>query len=243
MEAYSDSFYTTGITYQADNQHDPDHGQGRRRRRQRAAHHRPRRHAWTGASTPTTRLARNGVDPRNGGIVGTVSYDTTRNELDPQYAASEDWQPGISGMPVEALRDRRLRHDGSRPATRRTATSSTPDGSYAKGKLLNTYVTENWSRPTGCTARDVDGNPLVHGVDENVLAPNQETDGECISSFMQGSSSAPTRPTRAPPTPTSAPRSTATTASGTAASTGPSTTSDPADPVCDGGTFEPLAGR
>ena len=64
-------------------------------------HHRPRRHAWTGASTPTTRPARNGVDPRNGGIVGTVSYDMTRNELDPQYAASEDWQPGISGVPVK----------------------------------------------------------------------------------------------------------------------------------------------
>ena len=35
-------------------------------------------------------------------------------------------------------------------------------------------------------ARDVDGNPLIHGVDENVLAPDQATDGECISSFMQG---------------------------------------------------------
>ena len=34
-----------------------------------------------------------------------------------------------------------------------------PNGAYAKGKLLNTYVTEHWSRPTGCTARDVDGNP------------------------------------------------------------------------------------
>ena len=43
----------------------------------------------------------NGIDPRNGGIVGSVSYDTTRNELDPQYAASEDWQPGVSDVPVE----------------------------------------------------------------------------------------------------------------------------------------------
>ena len=59
------------------------------------------------------------------------------------------------------------------------------DGSYAQGQLLNTYVTESWERPTGCTARDVDGNPLVHGVDENVLVPTQETTGECISSFMQ----------------------------------------------------------
>ncbi len=43
----------------------------------------------------------NGVDPQNGGIVGTVSYDTTRNELDPRYAAVEDWQPGVPGLRVE----------------------------------------------------------------------------------------------------------------------------------------------
>ena len=42
----------------------------------------------------------NGVDPRNGGIVGSISYDTTRNELDPRYAAAEDWQPGIPDIPV-----------------------------------------------------------------------------------------------------------------------------------------------
>ena len=42
-----------------------------------------------------TRPAPSGIDPRNGGIVGTVSYDTTRNELDPRYAAVEDWQPGV----------------------------------------------------------------------------------------------------------------------------------------------------
>ena len=43
----------------------------------------------------------NGIDPQNGGIVGTVSYDTTRNELDPGFAAVEDWQPGVSGLLVE----------------------------------------------------------------------------------------------------------------------------------------------
>ncbi|MFC6285365.1 SdrD B-like domain-containing protein [Nocardioides sp. GCM10027113] len=89
MEAYSDSFYTTGITYQADNQNRattikgagvdvsvmPIIGLGGRI-------------DWgVHAYDPT---GNNGTDPRNGGIVGTVSYDTTRNELDPQYAAAED---------------------------------------------------------------------------------------------------------------------------------------------------------
>ena len=30
-----------------------------------------------------------------------VSYDTTRNELDPRYAAVEDWQPGVPDLRVE----------------------------------------------------------------------------------------------------------------------------------------------
>jgi len=34
------------------------------------------------------------------------------------------------------------------------------DGSYKKGPLLNTAVTEQFTRPTGCQPRDVDGNPV-----------------------------------------------------------------------------------
>ena len=100
MEAYNDSFYTTGVTYQADNQPTPTTVKGAgvdvsvlsiiglSGRMDWGVH----------AYDPT---GANGVDPRNGGIVGTVSYDTTRNELDPQYAAAEDWQPGVSDVPVE----------------------------------------------------------------------------------------------------------------------------------------------
>ncbi len=36
----------------------------------------------------------------NGGIVGTVSYDVTRNELDPAYSVAEDYQPGIPNINV-----------------------------------------------------------------------------------------------------------------------------------------------
>ena len=36
----------------------------------------------------------------NGGIVGTVTYDTTRNELDPADAVTEAYQPGIPDVPV-----------------------------------------------------------------------------------------------------------------------------------------------
>ncbi len=183
MEAYSDAFYTTGVTFQADNQPKPTTIKG----------------AGVDVSTlPIIGLSgqmdwgvhaydptgNNGVDPRNGGIVGTVSYDTTRNELDPQYAATEDWQTGISGVPVELYAPVDCGTTGA-PCDADELYELAPDGSYATGNLLNTYTTESWERPTGCTARDVDGNPLVHGVDENVLVPDQETTGECISSFMQ----------------------------------------------------------
>ncbi len=190
MEAYNDSFFTTGVTYQADNQKTPTTVKG------------------AGVDVSTLNMiglsgtmdwgvhaydptGNNGIDPRNGGIVGSLSYDTTRNEVDPRYAAAEDWQPGISGLAVELHAPVDCPGDGSQPCDEDGYHQLAPDGSYAKGKLLNTYVSEHWSRPTGCTARDLDGAPLIHkadnpaAFDEDVLAPNQETDGECISAILQ----------------------------------------------------------
>ncbi len=58
------------------------------------------------------------------------------------------------------------------------------DGSYAKGLLLNTYVTEAWQRPKGCVARGVDGAPLVHGTDEQVLP--LDPDADCLEGPLMG---------------------------------------------------------
>ncbi|MCW2761582.1 MAG: pectin esterase [Marmoricola sp.] len=184
LEAYDDRWHTTGVTYQADNQPTPTTVKG----------------AGVDISTlntiglsgtidwgvrPYNASGQNGIDPRNGGIVGSISYDTTRNELDPQYAASEDWQPGISDLPVKLYDTVPCGTNAGAPCDDNEILEVAPDGSYKKGRLLNTYVSEHWSRPTGCTARDVDGKPLVHGVDERVLTTNQETDGECISAILQ----------------------------------------------------------
>ena len=122
--------------------------------------------------------------PSNGGIVGTVSYDTTRNELDPRYAAAEDWQPGISGLTVKLYAPVDCGTNAGAPCDPTGWYEIAADGSYAKGKLLNTYVTEAWQRPTGCVARDVDGVPLVHGVDENVLPT--DPDAECLEGPLMG---------------------------------------------------------
>jgi hypothetical protein len=201
MEAYNDSLYTTGITYQADNQPTPTTVLG----------------AGVDVSVlPIIGLSgrldwgkhtydatgANGIDPRNGGIVGTVSYDTTRNELDPRYAAVEDWQPSVSDLvmklyaPMPAapgcIRQNGLNPPGSiaPPAatcdpTGRYAVAA--DGSLLKGPLLNTYVTETWERPKGCVARGADGTSLVHGVDENVLAIDAPTElKDCIEAPLMG---------------------------------------------------------
>ncbi len=44
-----------------------------------------------------------GAAPKNenGGIVGTVTYDVTRNEFDPAFSAQEDYQPGVSGISMQ----------------------------------------------------------------------------------------------------------------------------------------------
>jgi hypothetical protein len=245
MENYNDSFYTTGVTYQADNQPTPTTVKG----------------AGVDVSVlsiiglsgrmdwgvhPYDPTGANGIDPRNGGIVGSVSYDTTRNELDPQYAASEDWQPGISDVPVELYATVDCGTNADTPCGgTNDAYELAPDGSLAKGKLLNTYISEHWSRPTGCVARDVDGKPLVHAkdnptaYDENVLVPSQETTGECLSSFIQG--------VQFGPYPTD--QGTADANFGAAvdgnygfgdACTGTIDATDRSAPVCNGGTFEPL---
>ena len=246
MEAYNDSFFTTGVTYQADNQPTPTTIKG------------------AGVDVSVLNMiglsgtmdwgvhaydptGKNGIDPRNGGIVGSLSYDTTRNELDPRYAAAEDWQPGISDIPVELHAPVECpdpNTDGV-PCDADGYYQLAPDGSYAQGKLLNTYVSEHWSRPTGCTARDVDGNPLVHKVDnpaafdEDVLAPNQETDGECISAIMQSVQYGPYATDQG-----SSDANFGAAVDGNYgfgdACTGDLDASDPGNPVCNGGTFEPL---
>lgn len=184
LEAYNDSFYTTGVTYQADNQPTPTTVLG------------------AGVDVSTLNIiglggtmdwgvhaydptGSNGIDPRNGGIVGSLSYDTTRNELDPRYAAAEDWQPGVPGVPVMLYEPVACGTHPDAPCDAAGDYELASDGSYSHGRLLNTYVSEEWQKPTGCTARDIDGTPLVHGVDEDHLARNQETDGICVPAFSQ----------------------------------------------------------
>jgi uncharacterized repeat protein (TIGR01451 family) len=178
MEAYNDRYYTTGATYQADNQPTPT----------TIPIERDAAGKFVGGGVDVSTLPiiglsgkmdwgvhaydannlTNGIDPRNGGIVGTVSYDTTRNELNPQFAVVEDWQPGVSGVNVKLYEPAKcLAADTRCDAGRRYKVDA--NGAYTKGQHLNTYVTETWQQPTGCTARDVNGDALTYPAKQQVL--------------------------------------------------------------------------
>jgi hypothetical protein len=165
LEAYNDRYYTTGITYQVENQPEP------------------------------TTVLGDGVDVgflpilgqagrldwgvhayesgTNGGIVGSVFYEVTRNEFDPQYEAVEPWSVGVPGLTMNLY--------ASVPCGTTVGAECDPtgkfdieaDGSLKKGPLLNQTETEVWEQPVDCTARDANGNPLSSGSlsVQDVLAP------------------------------------------------------------------------
>ena len=211
VEAYNDRYYTTGVTYQPDNAPPTTHLADRVDANGVASTDPTATFVGTGVDvsmlpiiglsgtldwgvhnydpihgvgTDPTAAGYNKVDPANGGIVGTVSYDVTRNELDPRYAAVEDWQPGIPGALVKLWAPVDCGINLGAPCDLDGLYEVNGDGSLKHGDLLNEYTTEEWQQPTGCTARDIDGNALVHGTDEQVL-PTQ-ADAPCLEGPLMG---------------------------------------------------------
>jgi hypothetical protein len=195
MEAYDNLHYGTGVTYQADNQPTPTTVLGGGVDVSvhpiigLSGHMDWGKHTYDALGT-------NGIDPQNGGIVGTVSYDTTRNELDPRYAAVEDWQPSIPDLVVKLYEPVRAAPGCIRllvsGVNKATATCDA-SGLYAldpvskavvKGPLLNTYMSETWFRPSGCIVRGADGTPVTNS-DQNFL-PLDQASSECIEAPMTG---------------------------------------------------------
>jgi uncharacterized repeat protein (TIGR01451 family) len=208
LESYADRYYTTGVTYQVENQ--------------------PEETTVLGAGVDVGLLPILGQGGRldwgvhpyapgtNGGIVGTVFYDTTRNELDPRYQAVEGWAPGIPGVLVTLSRPvfcgttgaacdptdmYELAADGS-IAKDMTAggvacgTTGAPcdpsetweldgSGNYAVGPIVSTAITETWEQPTDCIARDAHGNPLMYPTDQAVL-PADPTGKRCLEGPVMG---------------------------------------------------------
>lgn len=152
LEAYSDIYHTTGVTFQASNQPEETTILG------------------NGVDVSILPILSQwgrldwGVKPygpgTNGGIAGSVFYDTVRAEDDAAYAGAEPWQPGIPDLEMRLYGTVPC---GTTPGADCDATGMyelAPDGSYAKGYLLNTTTTEHYVRPKDCVVRDVNGDPI-----------------------------------------------------------------------------------
>jgi uncharacterized repeat protein (TIGR01451 family) len=134
--------------------------------------------------TGTDYWSGDGVTPapknENGGIVGTVTYDVTRNEFDPAFSAQEDYQPGVSGISMQLWKTHKadgihadtypetgaVQQWGITAAGLECMRDDTSRGSNAvmdasqPCKPYDYYVTESFQRPVGCKALDVNGNHL-----------------------------------------------------------------------------------
>lgn len=157
LEAYSDRYYTTGVSYKVENQ--PDWttvlGSGVDVGVLPILGHSGQLDWGVRPYDPT-----GATGPRNGGIVGTVSYDVTRNELDPRFAVVEDWQPGIPGITMQVWTSVACGTNPGSPCDSMGMYELDADGAYKKGLLINEAVTESWEQPIDCTPRDADGNPV-----------------------------------------------------------------------------------
>jgi hypothetical protein len=173
LEAFNTRYRTTGITYQAENEPTPT--------------------TLLGAAVDLNFLPIIGLAGRvdwgvqtysgaeNGGIAGTVTYDTTRNELDPAFSVTEGYQPGVPNVKVHLY------------AVERDADGNpvhNPDGSIKRGPELNdAYTSETWQAGRGCTARMYNGNPLT---DQQALPEfGPVANQACVEAPMMGVQFAP----------------------------------------------------
>ncbi|NLE44307.1 MAG: hypothetical protein GX620_06265 [Chloroflexi bacterium] len=200
LEAYNDLYRTTGITFQASNQPTettvlgggvdvsvlPTLSQrgrldwGVKPYEQEQTIETPYVHylPYVEGSGVGTVPPEEYVNPHlNGGIVGSVFYDTVRAEDNARYAGAEPWQPGTPDLEMRL-------YATVKDAQGNPITDTTPGpnfGAYLKGPLLATTVTEHFVRPKNCQARDVNGDPIDIGV-----FPPSTGDYDCLEGMAMG---------------------------------------------------------
>ncbi|GAB3589685.1 hypothetical protein GCM10027446_02760 [Angustibacter peucedani] len=177
LEGFNTRYQSTGITYQAEND--------------------PKPTTLLGSAVDINVLDVIGLGGRvdwgvqpydngtNGGIVGTVTYDTTRNELDPADAATESYQPGVSGIPVHLYVPVPCEESTPADLCRQGYQIDGTTGALLKGpEIQDAYTSETWQPPRGCTARMYNGQPLTgqQALPEFGAAANRK----CVESPMMG---------------------------------------------------------
>lgn len=202
LEAFQTGFQTTGITYQGQNETTAT--------------------TKLGSLVDLSFLPTIGLGARidwgvqryapgtNGGIVGTVSYDTTRNELDPAQAATEGYSPGIpnvlvrlyASVPCDAataadsnqcLKGKKIVPlsipDPANPTAPMVTNPAADRGALVHGPELNRTLSETYQPPRGCTARGYNGVPLTN--QQALPEFGAIADRLCVESPMMGIAIAP----------------------------------------------------
>ena len=180
-----DRYYTTGVTYQADNQPTPTTiigagvdvsvlpiiGLVRPARLGRPRLRRDRRERGRPAERRHRRLRQLRHHPQRARPAVRGGRGLAAGRLRPHRRAP---------------RDRRLRHEPRRAVRRaRRLRARPPTGRTPAGKLLNTYVSETWERPDRTASpADVDGDPLVNPADQQVLPVGP--DKGCLEGPLMG---------------------------------------------------------
>ena len=200
-QGYWEQFYTTGVTFQTDNQPTETvmlaNGGfvdvstftyiGHNTRMDWAIH--------TYETNPA-------LGPTNGGIVGEVLATTTRNELDARMQAQEPYEPGLpdatvrvfypvkcdvaTGLPTNPAEPYTVPVSGT-ACTQATTPFGTGyyltdvgTGAFIRGpEAQEPYTSETFARPTDCTSRDAAG---VRVVEQFLPAPTGGHD--CIEAPM-----------------------------------------------------------
>ena len=189
-QGYWEQFYTVGVTYQTENQPSETtvmaNGGFVDVSSLNLIGHQTRMD-WAVHTYETPNNA--SLGPVNGGIVGEMAYDSTRNETNAAFSFNEMYQPGI---PVHLYAPVKCDPTVSPPANTACTPTTTAfgsanyltinnpadpnNGAYVKlsdgaGKpidLFPPYTSETWKRPENCVARGADGTPVV----EQVLPPS-----------------------------------------------------------------------
>ena len=201
LEAFNTRYRTTGVTWQGENDPEPTTQLG----------------GLVDISVlPVIGLGGRvdwGVEPlpgaENGGIAGTVTYDVTRNELDPTDAATEGYQPGIPGLDVHLYSS--IPCSATTPEAKANSCRQGKDivplkvddgtgtmidnpdprrGAFVRSpELADPYPTEGFTPPRGCTARMWNGAELT---DQQALPESgQDANHLCVEAPMMGFQAGP----------------------------------------------------
>ena len=125
----------------------------------------------------------------NGGIVATAIYDSIRQKYSARQAQTLAQQNGIPGISFELYQPVSDGHGGFVRNANGSYATNVPDATHGGDPSgpngVQTYVSENWAKPTGCVPLDVNGDPFTQQ-DAMWSDPTIAAGRPCVEAPMTG---------------------------------------------------------